>query len=73
MDVVRIKKLEEKEALLRDTFEDALLGLERNSEVSIEHVKLIKSLAVIWMASHQLIECEKKTHPAAAGAIKLKE
>ena len=72
MDEVRLKKLEEKEALLRDTFEDALLCLERNSEVSIEHMRLVKSLATIWMASRELIECEKKRHAMGASTLKMK-
>lgn len=59
MDNVRIKKLEEKEALLRDTFEDALLSLERDSTLSIEDVRLLKSLATIWLACDHLIKCEK--------------
>ena len=73
MDIVRVKKLEEKEALLRDTFADALLCLERNSEVTIEHMRLVKALAQVWLASKELIECEKKMSHMAAGAVKLKE
>lgn len=72
MDTVRVKKLEEKEALLRDTFADALLCLERNSEVSMEHIRLVKALAQVWLASKELVECEKKMHPAAI-AVKLKD
>lgn len=76
MDDVRLKELEKREALLRDTFEDVLLGLERDSEVSVENLKLIRSLAVIWMGAKQLVECEKKIHPtiaAASGSLRLKE
>ena len=74
MDIVRLKKLEEKEALLRDTFADALLCLERSSEVSVDEIRLMKALAQVWMASRELVECEKKSRPAAlAGSVKLKE
>lgn len=72
MDTMRVRKLEEKEALLRDTFEDALLELERNSEISVEHIKLVRSLAVVWMAARQVVECEKKLHPSIS-PLKLKE
>ena len=72
MDTMRLKKLEEKECILRETFADALLSLERNSEVSMTDIRLMKALAQVWMASRELIECERKAHPAAA-AIKLKE
>ena len=73
MDTVRLRKLEEKECILRDTFADALLSLERNSEVSLNDIRLMKALAQVWMASRELVECERKAHPAAANAIKLKE
>ena len=72
MDTVRLKRLEEKECILRDTFADALLSLERNSEVSMDEIRLMKALAQVWMASRELVECEKKTHPSAA-AVKLKD
>ena len=72
MDAVRLKKLEEKECILRETFADALLGLERNGEVSMSEIRLMKALAQVWLASKELVECERKAHPAAA-AIKLKE
>ena len=72
MDTVRVKKLEEKEALLRDTFADALLCLERNSEVSMEHIRLVKALAQVWLASRELVECEKRMPPSTV-AVKLKE
>ena len=72
MDAVRLKKLEEKERILRDTFAEALLSLEKDSEVSINEIRLMKALAQVWLASRELVECERKAHPAAA-AIKLKE
>ena len=72
MDTMRIRKLEEKEELLRDTFADALLCLERNSEVSIDHIRLVKALAQVWLASRELVECERKKHLSSA-AVKLKE
>ena len=73
MDIARLKKLEEKEALLRDTFADALLCLERSSEVSLDEIRLIKALAQVWTASRELISCERRMHPASLGAVKLKE
>ena len=72
MDAVRIKKLEEKERVLRDTFAEALLSLEKDSEVSINEIRLMKALAQVWMASRELVECERKASPAAA-SIRLKE
>lgn len=73
MDVTRLKRLEEKECILRDTFADALLGLERNSEVSMTDIRLMKALAQVWLASRELVECERKSHHVAAASIKLKE
>ncbi len=72
MDTMRVKRLEEKECILRDTFAEALLSLERNSEVSMDEIRLMKALAQVWLASKELVECEKRMHPAAA-AVKLKE
>ena len=72
MDTVRLRKLEEKECILRDTFAETLLGLEKNSEVSMTDIRLMKALAQVWMASRELVECERKSHHASA-VVKLKE
>lgn len=72
MDAMRLKRLEEKERVLRDTFADALLSLEENGEVTMTEIRLMKALAQVWLASRELVECEKRMHPAAA-AVKLKE
>lgn len=72
MDAVRIRKLEEREALLRETLEDALCSLERNSEITVEHLKMLRGLASVWRAARELVECEKRAHGVAA-PIKLKE
>ena len=73
MDAMRLKRLEEKERVLRDTFADALLSLEENGEVTMTEIRLMKALAQVWMASRELVECERKKHGAATASIKLKE
>lgn len=73
MDAVRLKRLEEKECILRETFADALLSLEKSSEVSMTEIRLMKALAQVWLASRELVECEKKSHTPASAAIKLKD
>lgn len=72
MDDVRLRKLEEKEALLRDTFEDALLCLERDSVVSVGEIRMLKSLATIWMAASHLLE-RGRHDERKAGALRIKE